>query len=180
MRYPSNLLFLLSILVAILLVSCSSPATPTVHTYAMGERAQVGSLIYNVFSTRWMTQLGTGLSARVPASRFFVIRLSVVNSGSRESSVPSLTLIDDTGQSYPELSNGDGVAQWAGYLRRVKPAESLTGNVLFDAPPKHYKLQVADESEERKAMIDIPLSFSEDAPGQIPIPMPEPGPPVHQ
>jgi hypothetical protein len=36
-------------------------------------------------------------------------------------------------------------------------------------PAAHYKLEVADETEEKKAMIDIPLSFNK---AEAPLPAP--------
>jgi hypothetical protein len=36
---------------------------------------------------------------------------------------------------------------------------------VFDVPPAHYKLRVADESEERLALVDIPLQFQIEGPG---------------
>jgi Domain of unknown function (DUF4352) len=142
----------------------------------MGERAQTGVLIYNVFDTKWMAQAGSGLNARVPANRFFLIRMSIVNSGSTETAAPRLTIADDYGQSYTELENGEGVPQWLGILRHLKPAENVTGNIVFDAPPRHYKLHISDESEEHKAIIDIPLTFAQDAPPDLPLPQ-VPAPP---
>jgi hypothetical protein len=134
----------------------------------MGEHVGVGALTYNVFEDKWRTQVGEGTDARVPKDRFFLLRLSVLNSGSSELMVPSLTLVDDSGETYPELSSGDGVPNWIGYLRRVKPAETLEGNVVFDVPPKHYRLRVSDETSQKTREIDIPLSFSSDAP-DIPV-----------
>jgi hypothetical protein len=127
----------------------------------MGERAQAGPLIYTVFETKWAPQLGEGMSPRVPKNRFMMMRLSIVNSGSNDTTAPTLTLIDDNGQRYQELSDGEGVTQWVGFVRRVRPADTLTGNAVFDVPLRHYKLEVADESEEKKAIIDIPLSLTE-------------------
>ena len=127
----------------------------------MGERAQAGPLIYTVLETKWVPQLGEGVSSRVPKSRFMLMRMSIVNSGSSECTAPTLTLIDDTGERHQELSDGEGVNQWVGFVRRVKPADGITGFALFDVPLRHYKLEVADESEEKKAIIDIPLSFSD-------------------
>jgi hypothetical protein len=133
----------------------------------MGERAQAGPLIYTVFETKWMPQLGEGLSSRVPKSRFMLIRMSIVNSGSNECTAPTFTVIDDNGERYQEVSDGEGVSQWLGFVRRVKPADTLTGFALFDVPLRHYKLEVADDSEEKKAIVDIPLSFSDN---EIPLP----------
>jgi hypothetical protein len=70
--------------------------------------------------------------------------------------------VDDQGRTYDEISNGEGVPQWAGYLRNLKPGASVQGNALFDAPPAHYKLKVSDENGSRTALIDMPLSFGVD------------------
>jgi hypothetical protein len=51
----------------------------------------------------------------------------------------------------------------------VKAAESAQGNVVFDAPPRHYKLKVTDETGDRTALIDIPLTFGSETP-DIPTP----------
>ena len=140
----------------------------------MGDRAPAGPLIYTVFETRWAAQLTGENGERVPTSRFLLLRMSVVNSGSTETGVPSLTLIDDNGQRYAEQGNGDGVPQWAGFVRRLKPADTLTGNVLFDVPLKHYKLEVTDENEDKKVLVDIPLSFGSES---VEVPGPVPGGP---
>jgi hypothetical protein len=41
--------------------------------------------------------------------------------------------------------------------------------VLFDAPPRHYKLKIADETGDRTALIDIPLNFTSETP-EVPMP----------
>jgi hypothetical protein len=111
-----------------------------------------------------MTHLGEGSDARVPQQRFFLVRLSAVNSAGADVSVPGLTIQDDSGNTYNEISDGAGVPQWIGYLRSVKPAESAQGNALFDAPPRHYKLKITDEDNEKTAFVDIPLSFGAETP----------------
>ena len=45
----------------------------------------------------------------------------------------------------------------------ITPYQTLT----VDVPARHYKLEISDEADDRKALIDIPLSFSTD---QIPLP----------
>ena len=57
-------------------------------------------------------------------------------------------------------------------LAQVKPAESAQGNLVFDAPPAHYKLRITDENEENPAYVDIPLSFGAEVP---PPEVPPPG-----
>jgi hypothetical protein len=183
MRLMRFLVYLALLFTVAILISCSSSAggNSVVPNYSMGERAQAGQLIFTVFENRWLPQIGTDANARIPKNRFFLLRLSIVNSGSNEAAAPPLTLIDDNGQRYPELSDGDGVPQWIGYLRRIKPADTLTGNIVFDVSTRHYKLEVGDDADEKKALIDIPLSFNMDQPalpgapdGQpsLPVPMP--------
>ena len=150
---------------AVLLASCSgTPETPPVSSYLMGERVQLGRLSYTVFETQWLTHLGEGANSRLPQHRFFLIRFSATNSGSSEANVPNFTVTDDKGKVYEELSAAEGVPQWAGYLRIAKPADTVTGNVVFDAPPAHYKLKLSDENGTRFAMIDLPLTFGAETP----------------
>jgi len=145
----------------LLLPSCAhSPAQPTESTMALGEKVILGHITYTVFETQWLTQIPQDPTPRIPQSRFFLIRLSAVNSGGTEVNIPNLTVQDDTGKSYSELSNGDGVPQWIGFLRSVKPTDSIQGNIVFDAPPQHYKIRLTDENGERAAFVDLPLNFS--------------------
>jgi uncharacterized protein YceK len=161
MRTFCSILIATAILSLLLVAGCSSgPSKPL--TYAIGERAELGHIIYVVFEAQWMTQIGSGLDARVPKNRFLQVRLSAANSGSAEVLVPSMTLVDDDGNSYTELPNGEGVPHWIGGLRQAKPAEAVQGNVLFDAPPRHYKLRLTDENEQRTAFVDLPLTFNAD------------------
>jgi hypothetical protein len=126
----------------------------------MGERAQIGSLIYNAFDTAWSVALGEGPAARIPANRFLLLHVSVVNSGPKPASVPTFTLVDDSGKIFDELSSGAQVPNWIGVTRTVKPAESEQGNILFDVQPQHYKLRIADPDDQKFAFIDLPLNFN--------------------
>ena len=148
---------------------CAPARVPEARFHRMGERVTVGSFVYNVFDDQWRTELGEGSDARIPKDRFFLVHMSVLNGGSAEFLVPTLTLVDDSGQSYAELSNGDQVPSWLGFLCRVKPAETLQGDVVFDVPPRHYRLRVGDENDQKHEEVDIPLSFSDQAP-EIPQP----------
>lgn len=152
------------------LLGCAPKGPAPLSTYRMGDRATVGPLIYNVIDAQWYTQLGTGLSARIPVNRFFVVRFSVLNSGAREYSVPPLTLHDESGASYLESTDGTNVPQWVGYLRRVRPAETLLGNIVFDVPPREYKIRLEDDGDGNQALVDIPLAFRSDVPNIIETP----------
>lgn len=156
---------LIPIVFAAGLLSCSSgEKVDSAHTYQMGERAPVGHIIYTVFEKQWQNQLGNGAEARVPQNRFFLVRLSVVNSGGGEVIIPKAELVDDGGTSYPEATDGDGVQDWIGNTRQVRPSETAQGYLLFDVPPKHYKLKLFGEEDKQAALIDIPLSFDSDVP----------------
>jgi hypothetical protein len=170
MRITASLFLPLAVAAVLGLGSCSSGGKDTsVRVYELGTRAEVGHIIYTVFETQWLPQLGAGDAARVPKGRFFLVRLSAVNSGSEELLIPNMTIRDDEGNTIEELNDGDGVPQWIGYLRKASPADSVSGNVVFDAPPKHYQLRVTDENGEKAALIDIPLNFSAETP-EVPLP----------
>jgi len=159
---------LLTIL-AIGLTGCSSePAQLPLMQYSMGEKVPVGHLTYTVFETQWATHFGEGVTARVPQNRFFLVRLSAVNGGVADAPIPNFTIQDDSGHTYSELTDGDGVPQWVGYLRSAKPADFLQGNVVFDAPPGHYKLKVSDD-QQHAALIDMPLTFGAETPEITPV-----------
>ena len=121
----------------------------------MGDKIALGHLIYTVFESQWLTQIGEDANARIPENRFFLVRVSVTNSGGEAVVAPNLTLEGENGTSVPELSNGEGVPQWIGYLRHIYPAESAQGNLVFDVPPKRYKLRITDEQGERSALIEV-------------------------
>ena len=147
----------------LLAAGCSRQPKQELTTYKMGDKVELGHLDYTVTDARWLTQLPGSPGPRVPRERFLLVRVGVMNAGGDDTMLPNLTLEDETGQSYQELSDGTGVPDWAGYLRKVVPAELLQGNIVFDAPPKSYKLRITDESGENAALIEIPLSFTVDS-----------------
>jgi hypothetical protein len=173
MRYLRAIPILAGVTAALLLNGCSRGGSSyPVRSYTLGEKVSLGHIIYAAYETQWAPQLGDGPAPRIPEHRFFLVRMTATNSGGEDLSVPNVTVEDDKGNSYPELRDGDGVPQWIGYLRQVKPAESAQGNLVFDAPPAHYKLRITDENEENSAYIDIPLSFGAEVPtNEIPAPI---------
>ena len=157
----------------IFLSSCGGSRNTTVKVSDIGSRVEAGHLIYTVFETQWLPQIGAGDTARVPKNRFFLIHFTAVNSGSEELYVPNMTLLDDQGHTVEELQDGDQVPQWVGFVRKVKPADSISGNVVFDAEPKHYRLRLTDENGDKPALVDLPLNFNADA---SPVPLPSAAP----
>jgi len=85
--------------------ACVKPAPP-VNVFRLGDRVQVGPLVYNVFEADWRAQLGQGGQVRLPARRFLIIHLSVTNGSSEALSMPDLRLVDDTGHVYTESMDG--------------------------------------------------------------------------
>src|SRR4249920_2749463 len=103
------------LIAALFLSACGDGDKPfPVRTYAMGEKIELGHIIYQVFETQWLTHIGEGTDARVPQQRFFLVRLSATNNAGGDVIVPNMTVQDDSGNSLNELSDGTGVSGWAG------------------------------------------------------------------
>lgn len=147
------------------LTGCGSSLNQ-VRAYALGDRVQTGPLIYSAYDPHWFLTLGPTANPRTPNARFLVVRLLVTNSGATDSTIPTLTLVDDSGHTYNELSEGTGVQDWLGVIRKIKPMESEKGTVAFDVAPGHYKLRVTDETGQIVSDIDLPLSVMNDEKGQ--------------
>ena len=155
------------------LAGCGSRGNPVTIDYPMGERVTVGPLTYNVVETAWRSQLGDAFKIRIPDQRFLMVTISVTNGGGREVSVPLLTLQNQNGQSFSELSNGEEVDNWFGLLRDLKPAETQQGRILFDVGLSSYRLRVTDGGEpgtEKFAWVAIPLRMDADAGVTSPVP----------
>jgi hypothetical protein len=139
--------------------SSSSTRSPTI--YGAGDKAPVGRLTYSVTDTEISQQLGADTTApRAAQQRFYLVKISVSNSGTEEESIPGMNLVDDAGQSFPELADGTGVEHWLGVVRKVGPAQTEQGYVLFDVSTKHYRLRVNDPLDDKEIAIDIPLTFA--------------------
>ena len=90
----------------------------------MGERIELGNLAYNVYESRWQTQLGEAPSARVPERRFFLVKFSVTNTGAAEVMAPVLTVTDAKGTKYRNCRTAVR-CRTGGYLRNVKPRQTV-------------------------------------------------------
>jgi|ERR1017187_24260 hypothetical protein len=130
-----------------------------VRTVQMGEKAVIGPFIYQAYDTQWPISLGD----RTAKDRFFIIRLSILNSGSADTTIPSLEVVDDQGNSYPEEANGAGVEGWLGLSRKVGTGQTEQGTIVFDVAAKHYRLRAADEND-NFMYIDIPLNLNSEEP----------------
>jgi len=155
MRISAFAAFSLTLLV--LLSGCSKKRE--VRTVGLGEKAAIGTFVYQAIETRWPMSLG----GRSPKDRFFVLRVSIFNSGSADATIPGFEVVDDTGNSYPESVDGTGVENWLGVTRKLPQANTETGNIVFDVPPKHYRLRIADEND-NFMYVDIPLNLNSEEP----------------
>lgn len=130
----------------------------------MGDRVQVGPLIYTVLETTWKSQLTDDPTSSMPKNRFLIVKMTVTNAGKDESPVPQMSLSNASGQAFHEVSElKDDLPHWlGGILRKLNAAQTETGVVIFDVPMAAYKLKVTDGGdieEEKSALIDLPLQL---------------------
>jgi hypothetical protein len=142
-----------------MLCGCNHSQSPPKGEYRVGDRVAVGPLTYTVIETRWRSQLEAFPAVRFPGRNFLLVRISVTNGGGTEISVPLLKLENSNGDSYNEDENGSGVDNWLGLLRRMSPAQTADGFLLFDVPTNSYHLRVTngDVENEKAAFISMPL-----------------------
>lgn len=153
------------------LCGCSKAKPVEANVHHMGERVQVGPLIYTVLDAEWTQHLSGG--TRLPQNRFLVVKLNITNSGGRDTAIPGIMLEDLKGETHGELMDGAGVDDFLPVFRKLSPAETKEGRVLFDAPQGAYRLRVKEdadpaieEGKEKSALIDVPLNLN--APTAIP------------
>ena len=124
----------------------------------MGERVQIGPLVYQVLESDWRSELGGG--GRTPKDRYLFAKVSITNSSGSPISVPGFT-IESGDKSYSEVSEDmDKVDNWLGMLRTIAPSQTEQGWIVFDAPLAAYKLVVTDGGEvgsEKTAHVEIPV-----------------------
>jgi hypothetical protein len=156
---------------ALFFTACQQAPVPATQ-FAMGELVPVGQMTYSVVESEWKTQLGESFKVRSPENRFLLLKLSVKNGTGRDAAIPLFTLEAANGQTYRELSNGEGVVNWFGLLRTLSPGQTQQGAILFDVPLTSFKLRVPDISDpgfERYVTVQIPLRLDSDIPIQAPI-----------
>ncbi len=152
--------FLLVLLVALSPACSSGLLEKPVHK--MGELTTVGPVVYNVLETEWRDHLGDSIRQKFPKNRFLVLRLTVTNSGNRDIAIPLLSLTNENGDSFREITDVKGLPNWLGLLRVLSPAAHMQGVIVFDVPTSDYLLRVTDCGDlenEKTALIEIPLTF---------------------
>lgn len=158
---------------ALLPISCSAPAAheEPIKVYLAGEQATAGPLTYAVVNSRIVQRLGEDMqTARFPQNRFYIIQIRVSNGSGSTIAIPALALLDDSGKTWDELSDGTGVENWLGVVRSVGPTQVTEGVILFDAPARHYRLRVTEEFDRPEVAIDMPLDLTRDEREPMPVP----------
>lgn len=177
-----RILPLTAVFIAALTISCSnqssSSASQETRTVGAGERASIGHLTYMIVDNEVLAKIGDGDKARVPKDRFIILQIAVTNNGSGDSPIPAVELVSDSGQTYGELGDGEGVPMWLGISRKVGSTQTERGTIVFDAPAAHYKVRFSDEEMRYDILADLPLSYLHEASSDIlisPSALPEPG-----
>ncbi len=146
-------------LVALTLAGCNA-AGKDAKIFQAGEKAVVGRVTYNIVDSQTVAKLDDGNGEpRIPKNRFYIVQVSIFNSGNESFAAPTMVLVDDAGKQYPELPDGRGVPEWIGVARKVNPAETVQGMIVFDAPVGHYKLRISEDFAEIPTYVDMPLNF---------------------
>lgn len=155
---------------------CAHSGSATTE-HAVGDKVVIPPLSYVVIESDWHSQLGDAFKIRSPEQRFMEIALSITNAGNSDVSIPLLTLENSQGQSFVESDSGDGVDNWLGLIRTIKPAQTEMGKVLFDVPLASYRLRLTDgggPGAEKYAWVSVPLRIDVDtgvpSPGSSGIP----------
>lgn len=130
-----------------------------IGTFRMGEKVQIGSMVYQVLESEWRNELGSG--GRSPRQRYLFLRLSATNGGSGTEGLSTLTL-EGNGQTYSEVTEDmDKVDNWFGLLRNVGATQTEQGWIVFDVPIAAYKLVITqgELGDEKYAHVDIPVQL---------------------
>lgn len=147
----------------LLTVGCSQGDKGSDAVHPMGDRVQIGPLIYTVLEADWMNQLGSGANVRTPKHRFLVMRLAIENVGNKEITLPLLSVLNGKKEETLELDNGEGVEEWLGLLRQLTPSNTVNGKIAFDVPSGEYSLRLtngADPENEKFSYVGIPLKLA--------------------
>jgi hypothetical protein len=163
MSTPSRLFQCLVPACALLLAGCGGLGRPTeIQKFQMGQAINLSTTSFTALETDWRATLDGRDGQRFAKNQFLLIKLLITNGGGGEITLPLMTLLDSKNNSYLEEEKGDGVPQWLGLLRVLKPAESEEGFLLFDVQPASYRLRIStggDPEKEQAVLIDIPYQL---------------------
>jgi hypothetical protein len=130
-----------------------------IGTFHMGEKVQIGPMVYQVLESEWRTELGSG--GRTPRDRYLFLRMSITNDDASNAAVSTMTL-EGAGKTYSEVTEDmDKVDNWLGLLRNIRGSQTEQGWIVFDAPIAAYKLVIThgDVGDEKSAHVEIPVQL---------------------
>lgn len=150
--------------VALLCLSaCPDPkAAAESRVYQMGERVDVGGVVYTVLESEWRAAIGEGAEAMIPQNRFLILRVTITNGAGQAANVPFLRL-EGGKEETMEVDNAKALAGWMGLVRIIPPAQTEEGKLVFDVPPGSYKLRVSNGSGDNEItrLVDIPYNVAD-------------------
>jgi hypothetical protein len=149
---------------AALLSACSDPkAAAESRVYQMGERVDVGGVMYTVLESEWRASIGEGTDAMIPQNRFLILRVTITNGAGQPANLPFLHVENAKSESTMEVDNAKALPGWMGLVRIVAPAQTEEGRLVFDVPPGSYKLRVSNGSGDNEVtrLVDVPYNVSD-------------------
>ena|ERR671912_2976983 len=151
---------ILTIVCAVGFGACSKSRDASfIGTFHMGEKVQIGPMVYQILESEWRTELGSG--GRTPRDRYLFVRLSITNGSGSPAPVSTMT-IEGAGKTYSEVTEDmDKVDNWLGLLRNIGGSQTEQGWIVFDAPMAAYKLVIThgEIGQEKYAHVDIPVQL---------------------
>ncbi|MCC6537513.1 MAG: DUF4352 domain-containing protein [Bryobacterales bacterium] len=145
---------------AVFLVTVLAGCTRQQQVHQLGDKVQVGGVLYSVIDAEWVNELNSGGGLpRTPQHRFLVVQLSMSNVGNKETTLPLLHVVKPDNTELLELSEGQGIESWLGILRTLNPTETKVGRIVFDVPQGAYNLRLTDGGDpdtEKTAVVALP------------------------
>ena len=78
----------------LLLSACGESTSTDSFVYKMGEKVNVGPMVYTVLEAEWKSELsgGAGSLPQTPKHRFLIVKIGMTNGGGAQAAIPLLTV----------------------------------------------------------------------------------------
>lgn len=138
-------------------------STAEQRVYQMGERVDVGGVVYTVLESEWRASIGEGSDEIIPKNRFLILRVTITNGTGTPANLPFLTVENAKQESTMEVDNAKPVAGWMGLVRVVAAAQTEEGKMVFDVPPGNYKVRVSNGSGDSEVtrLVEVPYNVTD-------------------
>ena len=131
--------------------------------FQMGDLIRCGWFSYNVLEVDYKSQLGEGPLAKRPQNGFLLIRVQATSSAGATVSIPFMRVESESGETIPEIDDASALTNWLGVLRKVEPAATETGWLVFDAVPGAYGLRLSDGVLDNEKALFVMVPFQVDS-----------------